>query len=108
MGYMTLDPTIVSQSLTSMVPARIVEEHDMYLLENSFVRMHIDKHGGLFTYIVYILFSNVPTGITSLFDKQVQREIVTVGQVANRFMIFDDVPFFWGIQVLYCCMSDVS
>lgn len=34
--------------------------------------------------------------ISSIYDKSAGREVVPAGASANRFIIFDDVPFFWG------------
>lgn len=50
-----------------------------YIMENSFVRVHIDETGHVISY----------------WDKEAGREIIERGAKANRFVLYEDVPFFW-------------
>lgn len=50
-----------------------------YIMENSFVRVHIDETGHVISY----------------WDKEAGREIIERGAKANRFVLYEDIPFFW-------------
>ena len=64
---------------TPEVPATIAESAEQFTLENEFVRALFNYEGGLI----------------SLFDKRANRESIAPGQVANRFVLFDDNPVHW-------------
>lgn len=60
-------------------PVCIAREKTHFLMENRFLRLHIDQNGH----------------ITSMYDKQVGREVIETGGKANRFMMYEDLPFYW-------------
>jgi alpha-mannosidase len=61
---------------------------DIFILENPYIRVAIGNDGG----------------ITSLLHKGLNREAVAVGQVANRFVLFDDDPVnfeAWDVDIFH-------
>lgn len=50
-----------------------------YIMENKFIRVHFDSCGH----------------ITSIHDKEVDREVIPAGERANRFMMYEDLPQVW-------------
>eukprot|EP00698_Gefionella_okellyi_P018951 TRINITY_DN5750_c0_g1_i1.p1 TRINITY_DN5750_c0_g1~~TRINITY_DN5750_c0_g1_i1.p1 ORF type:complete len:1038 (+),score=216.96 TRINITY_DN5750_c0_g1_i1:115-3228(+) len=79
MGFSTVAVATVGAATPAQV-ASVRSSADSVVLENHFVVVTVSKANG---------------GIVSVFDKVAQREIVTTGALANRFVLFDDVPFFW-------------
>lgn len=60
-------------------PVFLQEKSDgVFVLENQQLRVEVE--GGI---------------ITSLFDKQAEREVIPKGQKANQYVIYDDKPLYW-------------
>lgn len=73
LGYSVQTPDITDKI------ASITEATDGFVLENTYLKAVFNKQGGL----------------TSLFDKSVQRESIEGGQVGNRFVLYEDIPNAW-------------
>jgi alpha-mannosidase len=58
---------------------KVYSKEDGYYLDNQFVKVHVDNTGH----------------IVSMFDKEHQREIIQPKAPGNRFMLYEDIPFFW-------------
>lgn len=56
--------------------------HGQYILSNSNVAVHIENGC-----------------ILSFYDKQVHRELIPVGQVANQYLIYEDQPLSWQVSI---------
>lgn len=57
----------------------VLKTQSHYIMENGFVTIHIDEVGH----------------ITSFYDKKMKRELIPSGGKANRFMVYEDIPFYW-------------
>jgi alpha-mannosidase len=83
MGY-----SVVPMKKDTGPSVSLTENKSSVILENDSIRAVIDRNGGLI----------------SLVDKAVQRECIANDKVANRFIIFDDVPAHndaWDIDIFH-------
>jgi len=56
----------------------VKDDHGI-VLENSLIRANF----------------NYKAELTSLFHKQTGKEAIEQGKVGNRFVLFEDIPFYW-------------
>jgi alpha-mannosidase len=70
-------PMSSSSTIQDVVGIKRDDAH--YIMENKFLRVHIDETGH----------------ITDLFDKELDRQVIDPGCKANRFMMYEDLPFYW-------------
>ena len=59
-------------------------------MENSVLKVMIDSEGG----------------IRSLYHKESSRECIEEGQVGNRLVLYDDMPFFWDAWYALSSLSN--
>ncbi|SHJ75098.1 alpha-mannosidase [Rubritalea squalenifaciens DSM 18772] len=78
-GYTVIDQN-QGQSHDELPPVSYQEDDGLIKLTNGLVSVSIDENGRLI----------------SLFDHEMQREVLTPGQRANVFQIHKDIPNFWN------------
>lgn len=73
LGYAVTEPAVCSKSVS------VKEVDGSYVFENDQIKAVIASNGRL----------------TSLFDKEVEREVVEADKEANNLVLFDDKPIYW-------------
>jgi len=73
LGYAVTEPAVCSKSVS------VKEVDGSYVFENDQIKAVIAANGRM----------------TSLFDKEVEREVVEAGKEANNLVLFDDKPIYW-------------
>ncbi len=83
-ALVSLEKSLVNETRT----VSVVESAGGLVLENEMVRVRISAQGQ----------------VTSLFHKNADRECIPPGEVANRFMVYEDLPAeydAWNVDVYY-------